>query len=240
MTPSFKTEPLGQGYVLCVSSAHTFGTDAFLLADFCRARHKDTVADFGTGCGIIAMLLAKNAAPKQIYAVDIQPKAIEQLKAGLSLSVPCPITPICADLKTLTDIPAESLDLIVCNPPYKAPSAGILSETSADRIARHETVCTIEDICQKAARLLKFGGRLCFCQRPERLCDVLCAMRTAGIEPKRLQMVSKNSQTAPWLFLVEGKKGAKPFLQVEPAFLLYDADGAPTKELQRVSHYGEE
>ena len=115
-----------------------------------------------------------------------------------------------------------------------------MSETSADRIARHETACTIEDICQKAARLLKFGGRLCFCQRPERLCDVLCAMRSAGIEPKRLQMVSKNSQTAPWLFLVEGKKGAKPFLQVEPAFLLYDADGAPTKELQRVSHYGEE
>lgn len=234
-----KTEPLGGGFTLCVSKEHTFGTDAFLLADFARPRHKDLVADLGTGCGIIAMLMAKNAAPRQIYAVDLQPQAIEQLKQGLARSVPCPIVPVCADLRTMTEIPKESLDLITCNPPYKSSGAGILSEGAAARIARHETACTLDDICQKAASLLKFGGRFCLCQRPERLCDVLCAMRQAKLEPKRLRPVAKTAASAPWLFLVEGKKGAKPFLQMEPTLALYQPNGELTEEFGRISSYGQ-
>ena len=88
-------------------------------------------------------------------------------------------------------------------------------------IARHEVLCTIGDVCKSANRLLKFGGRLCMCNRPERLADVLNAMRSNNIEPKTLQLVCKDYSSAPWLFLVEGKKGAKPSLKVLPNKYMY-------------------
>ena len=88
-----------------------------------------------------------------------------------------------------------------------------------------------EDVCKAAAQLLRFGGRLCLCQRPERLADVLCAMRSAGIEPKRLRFVAKHADTEPWLFLVEGKKGAKPFMRVEPVLAVEEKTGGFTKEV---------
>ena len=109
---------------------------------------------------------------------------------------------------------------MTCNPPYKASGAGIESGIDSERIARHEIKCDIRSVCAAAARLLRFGGRVCLCQRPERLADVLCAMREYGLEPKRLRMVAKNAESAPWLFLVEGKKGSKPFLQVLAPLLI--------------------
>ena len=124
-------------------------------------------------------------------------------------------------------------DIVTCNPPYKTNGSGILSRSNSDKIARHETTCTIDDVCKTALNLLRFGGKLCICQRPERLPDVLSCMRENGIEPKRLRFVAKNSTKAPWLFLVEGKKGSKPFLQVEPLFVMYDGTEF-SQELLRV------
>lgn len=221
---SYQFEKLSETISVCVTPEHKFGTDAFLLADFAQVRHKDVVCDLGTGCGIIPFILTKSAQPKLIYGVDIQEKAIEQFKIALEYNKTDNIIPICKDLKELTEIPVGSLDVVTCNPPYKANNAGILSELTAEQIARHEVMCTIDDICQKASKLLKFGGKLCICQRPERLPDVISAMRNAKIEPKRLQFVSKTGKEAPWLFLIEGKKGAKPFLQVLPTLPVYDGE----------------
>ena len=92
----------------------------------------------------------------------------------------------------------------------------------------------MEDVCKTAARLLKFGGRLCICQRPERLADAVCAMRAYKIEPKRLRFAAKNPETPPWLFLLEGKLGAKPFLQVEPPLSAMNPDGSFTNEMLKI------
>ena len=105
----------------------------------------------------------------------------------------------------------------------------------AEKIARHEVLCTIDDVCGAAARLLRFGGRLCLCQRPERLCDTLCAMRRAGIEPKRIRFVQQRPDTSPWLFLAEGKKGSKPHMTVDPPFLI-EGEGGFSPELLRIYH----
>ena len=105
-------------------------------------------------------------------------------------------------------------------------------------IARHETLCTIDDVCASASRNLKFGGRLCVCNRPERLCDIMVAMRKNNLEPKRARFVSKSKNTAPWLVLVEGKKGSKPFMKIEPQFYIQSDDGTrfsdELKELYRL------
>lgn len=233
-------ENLSEGISVCRSDIHSFGTDAFLLTGFCCYREKDRVVDLGTGCGIIPLLMHRHRPPKEVFAVDIQPLAIEQLRLGLSHSTKSMnITPICADLRVLwDDAPRGQVDLITCNPPYKANGAGILSAGTAQQIARHEIECTLDDICAAAETLLNYHGRLCMCCRPERLADVVAAMQAHKIEPKRLRFVCKNPESAPWLFLIEGKKCAKPFLQVEPSLFVRDGNDM-TSEAAQICHFGE-
>ncbi|MDE6788812.1 MAG: methyltransferase [Ruminococcus sp.] len=236
----YKFEKLTEKIYVCASSDHRFGTDAFLLADFSHYRQKDKVCDLGTGCGIIPLIMQKNRPPQIIYAVDIQESAIEQLKLGIEKSSVSGIVPICADLKELwLNAPSGQLDLVTCNPPYKACNAGYESTLTAQRIARHEVLCTIDDVCRTAEKLLKFGGRLCICNRPERLSDVISAMKAHNIEPKRLRFVSKNPETSPWLFLIEGKKGSKSFMQIETQLYIRDGENF-SDELQRIYSTGKE
>ncbi len=236
----YKYEKLTDKIYVCASSDHRFGTDAFLLADFSQYRQKDKACDLGTGCGIIPLIMQKYRPPQVTYAVDIQEGAIEQLRLGLEKSETSGIVPICADLKKLwEDAPLGQLDLVTCNPPYKVNNAGFQSVITAQKIARHEILCTIDDVCAAAKKLLKYGGRLCVCNRPERLSDVIFAMKNNDIEPKRLRFVSKNPDEAPWLFLIEGKKGSKPFMKVEPQLYIRSENGF-TEELQRIYDTGKD
>lgn len=236
----YKFEKLTDKIYVCASEEHRFGTDAFLLADFSGYRQKDKVCDLGTGCGIIPLIMQKNRPPQITYAVDIQKGAVEQLKLGIERSETSGIVPICADLKDLWEgAPLGQLDLVICNPPYKAANAGLESIITAQRIARHEIMCNIDDVCKAAEKLLKFGGRLCICNRPERLSDVIFAMKSHGIEPKRLRFVSKNPEEAPWLFLIEGKKGSKPFMRVEPQLYVRTENGF-SEELRQIYSVGKE
>ena len=180
------------------------------------------------------MIMQRQDPPKQVYGVDIQPQAIEQFQQSVQASGVSHVTPICADLRTLwAGAPMQCCDLVTCNPPYKAQSAGIESAMTAQRIARHEILCNIGDVCRAANQLLKFGGRLCICNRPERLADVVAAMQQNGIEPKRLRFVAKNPESAPWLFLMEGRKGGKPFLSVLPQLHVREGSGY-TEEMRRL------
>lgn len=231
----FTFEKLSDKIQICISNEHRFGTDAFLLADFAGARHKDICADFCTGSGIIALLLEKNFQPKKIYALEIQEKAHEQLKISLEKSSIDNIEPVLTDLKEWRS--DKELDLITCNPPYKICGTGAKNDSEAVSIARHEMMCTVSDVCAAASRNLKFGGRLCLCNRPERLCDIMTAMRENGIEPKRLRTVHKNPDCPPWLILVEGKKGGKPFIQIEKPLYVRSADGGNSEEMLRI--YGQ-
>ena len=222
MEQQVQYESLGNGLYVCRSSLHGFGTDAFLLTGFCNYKSGDTVCDLGTGCGIIPMLMQREKPPRHVYAVDIQPEAIEQLRLGIAkCASPVRITPICDDLRALWEnAPVHQLDLVTCNPPYFADSAGFHSQNAAKEMARHEVSCGIGDICAAAERLLRYHGRLCMCCRPERLTDVMTAMREHSIEPKRLRFVSKTPESAPWLFLIEGMSHGKPFLRVEPTLYM--------------------
>ncbi len=238
---TYEYEQIKEGLYVCRSEIHTFGTDAFLLTGFSRYHAKDRVCDLGTGCGIIPMLMQRDRPPRMIYAVDIQPEALQQLQSGISKCRITPqIQPICADLRNLwDDAPLGQLELVVCNPPYKANQAGILSDDPCKQIARHETMCNISDICEAAAKLLNYHGRLCLCCRPERLTDVMCAMRESGIEPKRLRFVCKTPDSPPWLFLLEGIKGGKPFLRMEPTLFVRSGDGM-TSEAAQICHFGDD
>ncbi|WP_312643217.1 methyltransferase [Hydrogenoanaerobacterium sp.] len=219
---TYTFEQLTAELSICVTPDHKFGTDAFLLSHFAQHRRKDVACDLGTGCGIIPLLWFRCNPPQRVFAVDIQPKAIEQLKITVERNgLHDSLTPVLADLKALDGrLPKAGFDLVTCNPPYKIANTGILSELTSEQIARHEVLCNINDVCAAASKLLKFGGRLCICQRPERLLDVLEAMRKNGIEPKLVRFVQQREGLAPWLFLVQGKKGAKPYLKVEKPLII--------------------
>lgn len=215
---------------LYISQAHRFGTDAFLLADFAAPRRKDETVDLCSGCGIVAVLMKIRFQPKRITAVEIEREGTQLTELTVQNSGLDNFEAVCADLREWR--PEREADVITCNPPYFSQSAGYKSHKSA--FARHELNCTITDVCEAAKRALKYGGRFCLCNRPERLCDIMVSMRSAGIEPKRIRFVSKNADSAPWLVLVEGKKGGKPFLTVEKTFYTTDENGEFTRELRDI------
>lgn len=226
-----RLEPLGKEMKIVVSDSHTFGTDAILLASFASIKRKDVACDMGTGCGIIPLIWIKGET-KSVFAVDIQEKACCQLNKSLSLNnMEDRITVVNADLRELKGkLPFGCFDLVTMNPPYKPVGTGIESLSEADKIARHETMCTIDDAVSAAAKLLKFGGRFCMCHRPERLCDIVCSMREGGIEVKRIRFVVEREGKAPWLVLVEGKRGSKSHVTIEKQLVMKDKDGNNTDE----------
>lgn len=222
----FKFERLGGGITAVVSREHGFGTDALLLADFAAVQSNDRCCDMGSGCGIIPLVWLKKNMNKPVAAVEISERACEQMKKAVEInSLDGRLVIYNRDLREYREfMSAGELDIITMNPPYKAQGAGIVSTGEAAARARHGICCSLEDMCAAAAWGLRFGGKLCVCLRPERLCELMCKMSAAGIEPKRLRTVSKRDGSAPWLVLVEGKRGAKPGITVEPQLNVYGAD----------------
>ena len=220
---------------LVVSDSHTFGTDALLLAAFSAPKRKNTVCDFGTGCGIIPFYWLREGI-ERVHAVEIQPLACDQLTRSIEMnSLGERFFLYNSDLRELKGkLEAGIFDLVTMNPPYTAEGHGIISETAADKIARHETSLELTDVFLSASRLLKFGGRMCICLRPERLTEAMMGMREAKIEPKRLRFVSQRDGKAPWLFLLEGKKGRNPGLIVEKELHIENPDGTPSDEMKKI------
>ena len=235
----FRKEYLGNDVSVVVSDQHGFGTDAVLLADFVSPKRKENACDLGTGCGIIPMLWYRNGQAKKILGIELQQQGYEQAVESAKISkAEDKVTFMNLNLKDIRSVFEHgSMDVVSMNPPYKAADSGIKSSSKADLIARHEVECNLWDITSAAAHLLNFGGRLCMCNRPERLCDTIVAMKEAGIEPKRLRFVAKRPDTRPWLFLIEGKKGSKPYLNVEPMLVMYNDDGELSEEVMKI--YGE-
>lgn len=231
-------QPLGRGYYINVSKNHTFGTDAVLLADFASAKKVKTHCDLGAGCGIISMLLVKNSVAGSSVGIEISEEAVELAKATANEFAKDKFTPINADIRDLKGtLPFGSFDLVTCNPPYKAEGSGLLSAGERDIVARHETMCTLEDVVSASSRLLKSSGRLCLCQRPERLSDIVCLLRQYKLEAKRIRTVHKKVGEEPWLVLVEGMRDAKSGTRILPPLFVYDKDGNLSEEMIKI--YGD-
>ena len=230
-----KREPLGKGVFINVSKDHTFGTDAVLLADFASAKKVKTHVDLGSGCGIISALLLRDNRADTSVGVEISDEAAELAKATAAEFFEGRFTVLNADLNDLKGrLPLGTFDLVTCNPPYKASGAGILSSGDRDIVARHETMCTLEEVIAAGSSLLRSAGSLCICQRPERLADIICLMREYRVEPKRLRTVSKKQGEEPWLVLVEGKRDSKSGMRVMPPLFVYDEKGNYSAEMLEI------
>lgn len=233
---NYNYERLSDDVKLAVSSDHTFGTDAVILSYFAKPKRRDKCLDMGTGCGIIPMLWLRDKDMPAVHCLDIQENAFEQVKHSIEINdFKDRLIPHLCDLRQINDeFSAECFTLVTMNPPYKPVNTGFESLSESARIARHEVCCNIEDAVKAASFLLNYGGRFCMCHRPERLVDSLAIMRQYKLEPKRLRFVQDKTGEEPFLFLVEGKKGSKPFIRVEPPLVIKQADGRFTKEMLAV------
>ncbi len=228
-------EYIGESLQLIVSKAHTFGTDALLLASFASPGKNSLACDFGTGCGIIPFYWLRENLCSKIYTIEIQERGYVQLVRSIELNGIKKLEPFNCDLREIPkEIPMGRFDLITMNPPYTKESSGILSEKESDKIARHGVMCSLNDVCIAASKMLKFGGRLCMCLRPERLFELTTAMQKVNIEPKRLRFVSQRDGLTPWLVLVEGKLGRKPGLVVEPELHIEKSHGEISDEMIKI------
>ncbi len=200
-----------------------FGTDALLLADFAQPRKSgEKVCDLGTGCGCIPfLLLTKPFVPQTVVGVDIQPKAIELCRVAAAQNKRDEVQFLQADWHQPSSIgDRSSFDRVICNPPYFPAGSGKLSDRPERHIARHEQADTLSSVVDAAAYLLRYGGRFCMCHRPERLTDICCTLRAAGLEPKRVQLVQQDDVTPPFLVLVDATKGGKAGIQMLPTMKL--------------------
>lgn len=233
-------EPLGSGMEIYVSQSYRFSTDTLLLADFSLPAGKKNCVDLGAGCGTIPLLWLKNNPHLTVAAVEIQEDACALLRDSIAHNHLEERLTVCnADLKALKGLlPFGAFDVVSCNPPYKLGGTGVPAPEMSRQLARHETACTLDDICESASKLLQFGGRFCVCQRPERLADVMESMRRFGIEPKRLRLVQQRRDKAPKLFLLEGRRGGRRgFMDVLPTLFIEDEQGGWSREMLEI--YGD-
>lgn len=231
-----RLELLGGDTKIIVSKNHSFGTDAVLLANFSMPKINETVCEFGTGCGIIPLLWSLNVNYKKAYAIDIQKEACDQAQRSVSINnLSEKIETLHADLRDLKGVlPYNSFDLVAMNPPYMALNKGLTSPNESIKIAKHEICCNINEISRSASLLLKQGGRFSICHKPERLCDIMIAMRNNNIEPKYLRFVAYRQNKDPWLALIEGRKSGNPGLKVAQTLVMENEDGSANEEVKRI------
>lgn len=232
-------EPLGKGCRVLVTKAHGFTTDTILLADFAAPRKNTVCADFGAGCGTIALLWAMAGAPQKIYGIELQENACRQMEASVRENGYSQVQVLRTDLREKKQLP-RNLDLVACNPPYKASGAGLQNSGESACIARHEAELTLPQLAEAAAYSLKFGGRFCICQRPERLTDAMAVFREKGLEPKRLRLVEQRAGKAASLFLLECRRGGKPGLTLLSTLRIEENGGFSQEMLEIYGDYRNE
>ena len=212
----------------------SYGVDAILLSFF--AKPKGVVMDLGTGTGVIPLRLADDPNIKRIYGVELQEIVAEMAEKSVYLNkLEDKIQILNEDLRKLPEsFPRASIDTIVTNPPYMKPGAALVNPEENHAYSRHELTCTLEDIMRVSSYLLKPLGKLYMVHRPNRLVDVLCEMRSNGIEPKLMTWVYPKPGKPANLFLVEGVKGGRRDLKYGDPITVYGEDGDYTDQIYAI------
>ena len=201
-----------------------FGVDAVFLSDFVRVKPGETVLDMGTGNGIIPVLLSAKTQGKKFTGLEIQPDTAEMARRSVRLNhLEERIEIVTGDIKEAAEIFKPAFfDVITTNPPYMPAEHGLRNPDSARAIARHEVMCSLDDILRESMRLLQDKGRFYMIHRPFRLTEIMIKMNQYKIEPKRIQFIYPYIDKEPAMVLIEGVRGARSRVTVEPPIIIYN------------------
>ena len=213
-------------------------TDSVLLADFTRPRGGAEGIDLGCGSGVLSLLLALKDEKLHMTGLELLPEAAAAARENAELNgLDGRIAVVEGDIRAHRALfRAGSFDLAVSNPPYFPERAGAVSPEEGRAAARSECGCSLTELCEAAAFLLRTGGSFFLVHRPERLSELCGQLSAHGLEPKRLRLVCHRADSAPSLVLLEARRGGKPDLKIEPMLVLCGQDGGESEEYRRIYH----
>ena len=216
-----------------------FGMDAVFLSGFAVVKAGEKVLDLGTGTGIIPILLEAKTEGEHFSALEIQEEVADMARRSVLLNgLEHKISIVNGDIKEASRIfGGASFDVVTSNPPYMTDTHGLKNPHLPKAIARHEVMCTLDDVCREAAKVLKPGGRFYMVHRPHRLAEIVRTLSKYRLEPKRLKMVHPFSDKEANMVLIESVRGGGIFLKVEPPVIVYEKPGVYTDEIYQVYGY---
>ncbi len=217
-------------------SRFCFGMDAVLLSGFARVKQGETVIDLGTGNGIIPILLYGKTEGKHFTGLEIQSENVDMAQRSVQYNkIGGAVDIVEGDLCRATEIFGRSVcDVVTSNPPYMLGNHGLVNPDSAKAVARHEVLCTLDDVVRESAGLLKPNGRFYMVHRPFRLAEIFERLHFYKLEPKRMRLVYPFIDKEPNMVLIEAVRGGNPRLTVEKPLIVYTAPGVYTEEIHEI------
>lgn len=215
-------------YIIQDPERFCFGVDAVMLTDFVKVKPGEQVLDLGTGTGVIPILLSAKTEGKHFTGLEIQPESADMAERSVAYNhLEEKVEIVTGDIKEAADMfKTASFDVITTNPPYMLNEHGLKNAADAKTIARHEILCTLDDILRESAKLLKESkGRFYMIHKPFRLVEILTKMCRYKIEPKRIQFVHPYIDKEPTMVLIEGLKGGRSRVTIEPPIVMYEKHG---------------
>ncbi len=226
-------EHLHNGFTLeLCDGAFPLSTDSIALSGFARLPKQANILDLGSGCGTLGLLLCAKDPGCKVTGIEVDEKAHQTaLQNAHRNNISARLTSICADLRSVSSLFASgSFQVCISNPPYFSAA-----QESANSKARHEQLCTLEDLFTAAQWAVQYGGDFFLVHKPERLSEICACAANHKLEPKRLLLLRHKLTDPISLVLLQCRKGAKPGLIIEEAYL-QEADGQPSEYYRRLYH----
>lgn len=216
-----------------------FGMDAVLLSGFAKVKPEEKAIDLGTGTGIIPILLEAKNQGIHYTGLEIQEEVADMAARSVALNhLEDKITIVRGDIKEASRLfGAASFDVVTSNPPYMNDAHGLKNPDLPKAISRHEVLCTLEDVAREAAKLLRPGGRFYLVHRPHRLIEIITALKSVGMEPKRMKMVHPFADKEANMVLIEAVRGGRSMIKVEAPVIVYKEPGVYTDEIYTIYGY---
>lgn len=216
-----------------------FGMDGVLLSGYAVVKEGEVALDLGTGTGIIPILLEAKTEGKHFSALEIQEESADMARRSVQLNdLEDKIDIITGDIREASQIfGAASFDVVTTNPPYMNDRHGLKNPDLPKAIARHEVLCSLEDVVREGAKVLKPGGRFYMVHRPFRLAEIIRVLSDYKLEPKRMKLVYPFVDKEPNMVLLEAVKGGKPMMKVEKPLIVYKEPGVYMDEIYDIYGY---
>ena len=216
-----------------------FGMDAVLLSGYAVVKKGECVLDMGTGTGIIPILLEAKTEGQHFTGLEIQPQSVDMAKRSVALKhLEEKITIVEGDIKNASSLFGKSIfDVITCNPPYMNENHGLKNPQLPKAIARHELLCSLEDVVREAAYMLRPGGRFYMVHRPRRLIEIISMLSAHKLEVKRLKPVYPTKEKEATMILLEAVRGGNPLLKLEKPVIVYKEPGVYSDEIYEIYGY---
>ena len=220
-------------------SLFCYGIDAVLLASYAKVKRGECAMDFCTGSGIVPILLKAKTNGEHFSGLEIQEYSAEMAQRSVRYNhLENEVEIFRGDVKTASQqFGKEVFDVVTCNPPYMTGQHGLTNALEAKTIARHEVLCSFDDIAKEASAVLKTKGRFYLVHRPFRLAEIMSKMVEYKIEPKRMRLVYPYIDKEPNMVLIEGLRGGKSRVTMEKPLIVYKEQGVYTDEIYDIYGY---